>query len=93
MKPKGIIVVIYSDFLQNICHGTSQNSLFKLGKARREIFALDLNFSRAGGFTAEQHQGRAGTLLLTTLGTLWYRSETPIDWKQQFQRDGNYLQI
>lgn len=60
MKPEGIIVVIYSDFLQNICHGTSQNSLFKLGKACRKIFTLDLNFSREGGCTAEQHQGRGG---------------------------------
>lgn len=57
-EPEAIIVVIYSDFLQNICHGTSQNSLFKLGKTRRKTFTPDLNFSRVGGCTAEQHQGR-----------------------------------
>lgn len=39
MKPEGIIVVICSDFLQNICYGTSQHSLFKLER-RTEKYSL-----------------------------------------------------
>lgn len=39
MKPEGIVVVICSDFLQNICYGTSQHSLFKLER-RTEKYSL-----------------------------------------------------